>query len=99
MMDLFYIFPSVNKMAEYTAPIHELFDNSENRGILLLEGSDDMLKESKIFEVEAGLYNQADVVLKGLGMSMPEAITEYLEQIVSKKTIQKRQIFPLHHLQ
>lgn len=49
-----------------------------------------MLKESRTFGVEAGLYNRADVVLKGLGMSMPEAITEYLEQIISKNSIQQQ---------
>lgn len=51
-----------------------------------------MLKESVNFEVEAGLYEKADVVLKGLGMSMPEAITEYLEQLISKNSIRSRQI-------
>ena len=50
-----------------------------------------MLKESKKFGVEAGLYNKADVVLKGLGMSMPEAITEYLEQVINKNSIQNQQ--------
>ncbi len=51
-----------------------------------------MLSESKNFEVEAGLYNKADVVLKGLGMSMSEAITEYLEQVISKSSARKQQL-------
>lgn len=41
-----------------------------------------MLKKSVTFGVEAELYTKADVALKGLGMSMPQALTEYLEQIV-----------------
>lgn len=49
-----------------------------------------MLKESKNFEVEAELYNKADVVLKGLGSSMSEAITEYLEQVIKKNSIQSQ---------
>ena len=50
-----------------------------------------MLKESKNFEVEAALYNKADVVLKGLGSSMSEAVTEYLEQVIKKNSIQSQQ--------
>lgn len=49
-----------------------------------------MLKQSINFEVEAALVSEVDVVLKELGISMPEAITTYLEQIVSKHSI------PLH---
>lgn len=51
-----------------------------------------MLKESKIFEVETELYNKADVVLKGLGMSMSEGISEYLEQVVKKHSSQNQQL-------
>lgn len=50
-----------------------------------------MLKESMNFKVEAELYNKADVVLKGLGTSMSEAVTEYLEQIINKNSIQNQQ--------
>jgi len=47
-----------------------------------VKGSDDMSQESKSFRIEATLFDEANVVLKGLGTSMPEAITEYLEHII-----------------
>jgi antitoxin component of RelBE/YafQ-DinJ toxin-antitoxin module len=50
-----------------------------------------MLKESMNFKIEAELYNKADVVLKGLGTSMSEAVTEYLEQIINKNSIRNQQ--------
>ncbi|MBI9010750.1 MAG: type II toxin-antitoxin system RelB/DinJ family antitoxin [Clostridiales bacterium] len=46
-----------------------------------------MSKQSINFEVETALVNEVDVVLKELGISMPEAVTMYLEQIVNKHSI------------
>lgn len=54
-----------------------------------------MLKQSINFEVEATLASEVDVVLKELGISMPEAITTYLEQIVSKHSIPLQKAFSL----
>jgi len=50
-----------------------------------------MLNKSVNFKVEAKLYKEADVALKGLGMSLPEAITKYLEQIVNENSVQSLQ--------
>lgn len=46
-----------------------------------------MSKKSINFKVETTLVKEVDVVLNELGVSMPEAITMYLEQIVNKHSI------------
>jgi len=45
-----------------------------------------MLYKSVTLKVQAQLYDKADVVLKGLNMSMPQAFEKYLEQIVNEKS-------------
>ena len=58
---------------------------------MITKGSDNMLNESMNFKVEAELYNKANVVLEGLGTSLSEAVSEYLEQIVNRNSIQTQQ--------
>jgi len=52
-----------------------------------MKGCDNVSKKSINFEVETRLVKKVDVVLNELGVSMPEAITMYLEQIVNKHSI------------